>query len=71
MQLDKFNSPKSYSISEIQSIDCMRGWAILLVILVHASALVHGPDFFAIGKRGVQLFYILSAFTLMISHTIG
>lgn len=63
--------PKKY-----QYIDSLRGIAILLVILVHASYLPHMtnhlPDLFVRfannGQYGVQLFFIASAFTLFMSH---
>ena len=53
-------------------VDALRGYAILLVILVHTSLLVKGlPGWLysiaANGARGVQLFYIVSAFTLFYS----
>lgn len=53
-------------------IDALRGYAILLVILVHSSQ--HVPNFDGLiwdvsiqGARGVQLFFVVSAFTLMMS----
>ncbi len=54
-------------------IDALRGYAILLVIMVHVS---HTESlnlseslklFFAQGARGVQLFFLVSAFTLFLS----
>lgn len=63
--------PKKY-----EYIDSLRGIAILLVILVHVSYLPNMthflPDilikFMDNGKYGVQLFFIASAFTLVMSH---
>lgn len=54
-------------------IDNVRGWAILLVILVHASQRVSGlseatRQFAAFGQLGVQLFFLASAYTLCLSH---
>lgn len=60
-------------------IDSLRGIAILLVILVHipfiegmAPAQSYLPDvvlkFIGNGHLGVQLFFVVSAFTLMLSH---
>ena len=50
----------------------MRGWAILLVIMVHSSQLAPALDgafakIAAQGARGVQLFYVASALTLTMS----
>jgi peptidoglycan/LPS O-acetylase OafA/YrhL len=59
------------AIRRYDYIDAMRGWAILLVMAVHASQLaaVSGlPGKIATqGRWGVQLFYIASALTLMLS----
>ncbi|HEY9657997.1 MAG TPA: acyltransferase family protein [Allocoleopsis sp.] len=57
---------------KLQSIDSLRGIAILLVILVHTSKSVEGLSFpiSAIsnyGQMGVQLFFIVSAYTLCLS----
>jgi Predicted acyltransferases len=53
-------------------IDALRGWAILGVLVVHISQ--EFPLTFTVlnryaehGRRGVQLFYLLSALTLMLS----
>lgn len=53
-------------------IDALRGYAIFGVILVHASEMVPGLErplqrFASQGARGVQLFFVASALTLMIS----
>jgi peptidoglycan/LPS O-acetylase OafA/YrhL len=56
-------------------LDALRGWAIVLVVLIHSSmnvvnfqALGHPlPGWGEFGQRGVQLFYLISAFTLMLS----
>lgn len=57
---------------KLQSIDSLRGIAILLVILVHTSKSVEGLSFpvSAIsnyGQMGVQLFFLVSAYTLCLS----
>lgn len=56
-----------------QSLDLLRGVAILLVVLVHcaisASSSVPGLTAFAheYGERGVQLFFIVSGYTMMLT----
>ncbi len=65
----------------LKYIDSLRGLAIFGVILVHtsqwgASIYTHGDiiypwylnNLFEHGARGVQLFYVVSAFTLFLSH---
>ncbi len=59
---------------KLSSIDSLRGIAVLLVVLVHTTFIVSTLDFNPILKKsidlgtiGVQLFYILSAFTLCLS----
>ncbi|MFT4033282.1 MAG: acyltransferase [Siphonobacter sp.] len=57
-------------------IDSLRGIAILLVLLVHASQLGSRltffpkplADFITNGQFGVQLFFIVSSYTLMLSY---
>ena len=56
-------------------IDGLRGIAILLVLLVHNRFLVAGANYFPpnvlevidAGQYGVQLFFVVSAYTLMSS----
>jgi peptidoglycan/LPS O-acetylase OafA/YrhL len=50
-------------------IDALRGYAILGVMIVHGGQCVQGLDVGATawGARGVQLFFVVSAFTLMSS----
>lgn len=53
-------------------IDALRGYAILGVIMVHAAQMVPGLEwpflpFASAGARGVQLFFVASALTLMMS----
>jgi peptidoglycan/LPS O-acetylase OafA/YrhL len=48
-------------------LDTCRGLAILLVIAVHAGIANQGPAISAFGQRGVQMFFIVSAFTLCMS----
>lgn len=56
-----------------QSLDVLRGMAVLLVVLVHcaiaASGSVPGLTAFARehGERGVQLFFIVSGYTMMLT----
>ena len=53
----------------LEWIDALRGIAILMVILIHVGTSTHGLQhsikiFTDYGSRGVQLFFIVSAFTL-------
>jgi peptidoglycan/LPS O-acetylase OafA/YrhL len=50
-------------------IDALRGYAVLGVVLVHASQQFkdYQGGLFATGARGVQLFFVVSAITLMSS----
>lgn len=48
-------------------IDAMRGYAVLCVIIVHTSQYCGLSDAGAFGARGVQLFFVASALTLMSS----
>jgi peptidoglycan/LPS O-acetylase OafA/YrhL len=48
-------------------IDVLRGYAILGVILVHTSQSCGYGEVAAFGARGVQLFFVVSAFTLCLS----
>ena len=56
-----------------QSLDLLRGVAILLVVLVHcqqeAKGIVPGLSWFAkeFGELGVQLFFIVSGYTMMLT----
>lgn len=59
--------------TKLDYIDALRGFAILLVMMVHVSQfgnmdITQATDsFLHFGQRGVQLFYIASAFTLFYS----
>jgi len=63
-------------MKKFQFLDSARGIAVLLVLLVHSGAV---SELFGIktavaafGQRGVQLFYEVSAFSLLYSvHTRG
>lgn len=60
-------------IHHFDYIDALRGIAILLVIIVHVSQTIPGlsPLFIYItsrGQFGVQLFFIISALTLLLSY---
>lgn len=61
-------------IQKFESIDTMRGIAILMVILVHTSQQVQGVNYLSsiaqYGQMGVQLFFIASAFTLCYSFDV-
>jgi peptidoglycan/LPS O-acetylase OafA/YrhL len=52
-----------------QSLDLLRGVAILLVVLVHCAIAASGgvPGLAAYGERGVQLFFIVSGYTMMLT----
>ena len=57
---------------KLKHIDSLRGIAILLVILVHTSQGIGGISFplgflFRYGQMGVQLFFVISAYTLCLS----
>jgi peptidoglycan/LPS O-acetylase OafA/YrhL len=61
------NSPRHYAY-----IDALRGWAILGVIVIHVAQYFPGLEYPVRsvanqGARGVQLFFIVSALTLMLS----
>lgn len=59
------------SLKKIPGLDALRGVAIIMVMMIHASQVFSGSDFlkslFAVGDKGVQLFFIVSGFTLWIS----
>lgn len=62
----------SFSSLKLASIDAMRGWAIFLVMIAHtAGAIKELPwplkKLTNLGWYGVQLFFIASAFTLLMS----
>jgi peptidoglycan/LPS O-acetylase OafA/YrhL len=65
---------KTSELPKLNYIDSLRGVAILMVIIVHTSQSITGLNRYAnllldYGKTGVQLFFILSAFTLCLSMT--
>ncbi|HZG84915.1 acyltransferase [Paenibacillus sp.] len=51
--------------NKLEFIDSLRGFAILIVIMIHVAQNV--PDFPYFPLRGVTLFYLVSAFTLFLS----
>ena len=59
----------SRNITHYKYIDALRGWAILGVIIVHSSQNFELPSILsrlsAAGARGVQLFFVVSALTLL------
>jgi peptidoglycan/LPS O-acetylase OafA/YrhL len=60
------------NLRKLPFLDSLRGWAILLVLLVHSggTAELFGRklELANFGQRGVQLFYQVSAFSLLYSH---
>ncbi len=66
--------------NKIRFIDCLRGLAILLVVILHcanevlfrsqlpAASISFLHKIFDQGNKGVQLFFLISAFTLFYSH---
>jgi peptidoglycan/LPS O-acetylase OafA/YrhL len=60
--------PHDQNPKHIKALDGLRGFAVLLVLLSHTSNaeifLFEGLDFSGIGKTGVYLFFILSAYLL-------
>jgi peptidoglycan/LPS O-acetylase OafA/YrhL len=60
-------------MKKLDYVDALRGFAILLVILIHTQEYgILNPkgtflNIINAGKNGVQLFYVASAFTLMLS----
>lgn len=63
---------KQQGSKKLEYINILRGVAVLMVILVHTSQSVKGIHFItyeiaAYGQMGVQLFFILSAYTLCLS----
>jgi len=56
--------------SKLDFVDTLRGYAILGVVAVHSSlgkSNFIGSSLVGWGAKGVQLFYLMSAFTLMLS----
>ena len=71
MMKDKFNKlffPNDNKTQHFKALDGLRGIAVLLVLLSHSSntkIFIHETiDFHAIGKVGVYLFFVLSAYLL-------
>ncbi len=64
--------PDDFKSSQLDSIDALRGIAVLGVIVIHAANVPHVPNTIwnlaLPGQRGVQLFFIVSAFTLFLSR---
>ncbi len=60
-------------MSKLGYIDALRGWAVIGVLLVHCSGFGAGlyssvwQEIIGHGGRGVQLFFVVSAFTLFLS----
>lgn len=68
MQAGKFFFPHDQNPKHLKALDGLRGFAVLLVLLSHSSNsgifLFEGLNFSSIGKTGVYLFFILSAYLL-------
>jgi exopolysaccharide production protein ExoZ len=47
----------------VEWLDCLRGYAIAAVVFVHLGL-------FTAGGRGVQLFFVASAISLMYAHAV-
>lgn len=60
-----------HAVAHYEYLDALRGWAIIGVLVVHSSILSKQVgwlyQFLVVGQRGVQLFYVVSAFTLWLS----
>lgn len=62
-------------MQKLEYIDALRGWAIVGVLMVHCSQFGYNSYPLSIqnmmmnGARGVQLFYVISSFTLFLSFT--
>ena len=67
----KTASTTRLSESHLGHLDALRGLAILGVVLLHTSVVIRAVGPTAVitwtGQRGVQLFYMISAFTLCLS----
>lgn len=68
---DKFNKlffPNDHKTQHFKALDGLRGIAVVLVVLSHSSnnkIFIHETiDFHAVGKVGVYLFFVLSAYLL-------
>lgn len=61
-------------IKHLTYLDALRGLAVLGVILVHCTLITNQTGKFLVlgfaGQRGVQLFYVISAFTIFHSLSI-
>ncbi len=58
--------------SRLQYLDALRGFAVLLVILVHVGQCAPAGEWFVYwaqyGQYGVQLFFVVSAFSLVLAR---
>ncbi len=59
------------TLKNLDYVDALKGWAVLGVVFVHIGLILENPlspwiiPFKELGARGVQIFFILSAFTLI------
>jgi peptidoglycan/LPS O-acetylase OafA/YrhL len=59
---------------KLRYIDALRGWAILLIMMTNISLIGSGgyhwlvQSFLTFGNKGIQLFFVISAFTLFLSY---
>lgn len=63
------NAPRPPGTAHESYLDSLRGWAILAVVALHVGGAVEGlpgllDSFLDRGQYGVQLFFVVSAFTL-------
>ena len=66
--LSRVFSGKSEGAKRFAYIDSLRGYAVLGVLLTHSAQQAGaGGGLSAVGARGVQLFFVVSAITLMLS----
>jgi peptidoglycan/LPS O-acetylase OafA/YrhL len=54
--------------SRIREVDELKGWAMLLVLLYHSGGVLHWPNWLH-GEVGVDIFVIISGFTLARNST--
>lgn len=72
MMVQYVKMQRGFYVNKLLFVDCLRGFAILGVLLVHCGQVIQLPYFLASianqGQTGVQLFFIASAFTIFLSY---